>query len=395
MQQDYISAAQAAEKWGVSLRQVQRLIAAGRVEGAKKLGHNWILPADSVKPRDFRMEKKLPQKPPECPLPYGMPNFLLSSFYSVPGTLDALEKQLENAEAKALCAGLGAYYRGRNGDAARIAETLLAGKCCFETQVGCALLTATCSMYSGSLQGWNRARARLISLSRKRPGSAAVTITETALSGVLYVKEAPEWLQAGRFTDFSPVSYPALFYIYAKWLAVQKRYDALLAAAEPLISVAHAAGALLSELYLHQIAGAAYRAVGDEKTAFAHIEAALDLALPDGLYGALAEYRRQLGTPLDDALKRRDPSAFIAVRDAYDRLAAGFTVLHNAVTGDTLTNELTLREYEIAALALDGETNAAIAARLNIAVSTVKSYFTSLYQKLGVRRREELAQYIL
>ncbi len=395
MQQDYISAAQAAEKWGVSLRQVQRLIAAGRVEGAKKLGHNWIIPADSEKPQDFRIEKKTAGKAPACPLPYGIPNFLLSPFYSAPGTLDALEGQLKNDEAKALCAGLTAYYRGRDGDARQVAETLLAGKCCFETQVGCSMLLATCAMYSGSLQGWNRARARLLSLSRKRPDSAALVITETALSGVLYVKEAPEWLQAGRFTDFSPNSYPALFYIYAKWLLMQKRFDGLLAAIEPMIAVVHTAGALLSELYLHLIAGAAYRTAGDEKSAAGHIEAALDLSLPDGLYGALAEYRRQLGTPLDDALRRRDPDAFIQVRDAYDRLAAGFTVLHNAVTGNNLTNELTLREYETAALALAGETNADIAARMGVAVSSVKSYFNTIYQKLGVSSRSDLSQYIL
>lgn len=111
--------------------------------------------------------------------------------------------------------------------------------------------------------------------------------------------------------------------------------------------------------------------------------------------GSLAEYRRQLGTPLDDALKRRDPAAFIAVRDAYDRLAAGFTKLHNAVTGDTLSNELSLREYEIAALALRGESNAQIARRLSITVGSVKGYFNTLYQKLGVRRRDELGKYIL
>ena len=208
MQQDYISAAEAAEQWAVSLRQVQRLIAAGRISGAKKLGHNWIIPRDSEKPQDFRKEKRLPPRPAPCALPYGIPNFLLSPFYSTPGTADALADTLDSDEAKTLCAGLLAYYRGQDRDALRMAETLLSERTCFETQVGCAMLLATCSMYSGSLQGWNRARARLLSLSRKRPDSAAVIITETALSGVLYVKKAPEWLQAGRFTDFSSNSYP-------------------------------------------------------------------------------------------------------------------------------------------------------------------------------------------
>ena len=41
------------------------------------------------------------------------------------------------------------------------------------------------------------------------------------------------------------------------------------------------------------------------------------------------------------------------------------------------------------------KSNAAIAARLGVAVSSVKGYFNTLYQKLGVSRREELDQYIL
>ena len=395
MQQDYMSVPEAAAKWNVSSRQVQRLIADGRVPDAKKLGHNWVLPRESVKPPDFRREKRPPAQPAACPLPFGVPNFLLSAFYATPGTAEALTDRLESDEAKTLCAALLAYYRGRDAEARRIAEALLRDKCCFETQVGCALTLATCAMYSGSLRDWNRARARLLALSRKRPESPALIITDTALSGVLYVKEAPAWLQAGDFSAFSANSYPSLFYIYAKWLLMQKRFDALLAAVGPMIAVARAMGSLLSELYLHLIAGAAYRVKGDEGKALAHIESALSLALPDGLYGALAEYRRQLGTPLDDALRRRGPAAFRRVRDAYDRLAKGFTTLHNAVTGDMLTNELTLREYEIAALALSGAGNAEIAAQLGLAVGSVKGYFNTLYHKLGVRRREELNRYIL
>ena len=256
-------------------------------------------------------------------------------------------------------------------------------------------MLATCALYSGDMRDWNRARAQLMALRRKRPESKAAMITEAALGGVLYLREAPDWLQKGRFEAFPACSYPALFYLYAKWLLMEKRYSELLTAVGPMIVSVRATGALLSELYLHLIAGAADRIAGEEQEAQRHIEIALTLALPDGLYGVLAEYRRQLGKPLDDALKRRAPAALASVREVYDHIAAGFTSLHNAVTGDVLTNELTLREYEIAALALHGQSNAAIARRIGVRPGSVKVYFNAVYQKLGVSGREELGKYIL
>ena len=45
---EYITVAEAAEKWGVTPRQVQRLLAAGRIQGANKDGHAYMVPADAV-----------------------------------------------------------------------------------------------------------------------------------------------------------------------------------------------------------------------------------------------------------------------------------------------------------------------------------------------------------
>ena len=49
-----MSAREAAEKWGVSLRQVQRLAAQGRVEGLVRVGRACLLPSDAARPADLR-----------------------------------------------------------------------------------------------------------------------------------------------------------------------------------------------------------------------------------------------------------------------------------------------------------------------------------------------------
>ena len=50
----YINISEAAEKWGISTRRVQVLCKNGRIEGAAKLGREWVIPATAEKPGDDR-----------------------------------------------------------------------------------------------------------------------------------------------------------------------------------------------------------------------------------------------------------------------------------------------------------------------------------------------------
>jgi hypothetical protein len=52
---DYISAQQAAENWGISTRRVQAHAKAGRIEGAVRFGHAWMIPKDAERPKDGRI----------------------------------------------------------------------------------------------------------------------------------------------------------------------------------------------------------------------------------------------------------------------------------------------------------------------------------------------------
>ena len=51
----YMTIKQAAEKWDVTPRRIQKLCADGRIEGAMKFGRDWAIPADAAKPEDKRV----------------------------------------------------------------------------------------------------------------------------------------------------------------------------------------------------------------------------------------------------------------------------------------------------------------------------------------------------
>lgn len=59
---DYISSPEAAKKWGISERRVQKLCEENRIPGVSKLGYMWLIPKTAVKPIDGRTKQGKEQK---------------------------------------------------------------------------------------------------------------------------------------------------------------------------------------------------------------------------------------------------------------------------------------------------------------------------------------------
>ncbi len=49
---------QAAKRWGITPRRVQELIRAGRIPAAYKIETVWVMPDDTKKPPDLRLDRK-------------------------------------------------------------------------------------------------------------------------------------------------------------------------------------------------------------------------------------------------------------------------------------------------------------------------------------------------
>lgn len=55
---DYRSVRETSGEWNVSERWVQKLCDEKRIEGVKRFGHSWMIPADAKKPCDLRKRRK-------------------------------------------------------------------------------------------------------------------------------------------------------------------------------------------------------------------------------------------------------------------------------------------------------------------------------------------------
>ena len=55
---EYMSCPEAAKKWGISERRVQRLCEDSRITGISKIGYMWLIPKDAEKPIDGRTKQR-------------------------------------------------------------------------------------------------------------------------------------------------------------------------------------------------------------------------------------------------------------------------------------------------------------------------------------------------
>lgn len=55
---EYMTAKEAAKKWGITPRRVQSLCSEGRIEGAEHMGKIWVIPANARKPERLNEKKR-------------------------------------------------------------------------------------------------------------------------------------------------------------------------------------------------------------------------------------------------------------------------------------------------------------------------------------------------
>ena len=129
LKNDYITIAEASERWRISQRQVQHLCTLGSVNGAVKFGRAWMIPRNAKKPVDGRTKAARAEYEADMPLPRKTPFLYMSDLYHTPGTADEVGVSLSyNHEAQVLFEAEVAYSRGEIDKVYDIANSTLKPK---------------------------------------------------------------------------------------------------------------------------------------------------------------------------------------------------------------------------------------------------------------------------
>lgn len=409
---EYLNITETAEKWGISPRRLQTLCANGKVEGATRFGKVWMIPKNTQKPVDGRTkaskESNAISLDKDMPMPRKTPFLHMTDLYSVAGNAEKSIAALEsNPEAQILLEAEIAYSKGNIEKVYDSAYYLLHKHSGFYAVISAGMLLGLCAIWRGDLNMWRQAKIHIAEAPAKSEADRDImAFSITAIDSILYdVSSFPEWFKLGRFEPLHKDALPAAKVFYAKYLyavgyaLATKQLElqgvqglSLLTmipnTIEPMISQAVADNSIIAEIYLRMTCAAIYHTGGNSEQAIYHIDRAVALALPDQLFGILAEYGRTLDSLLEQRISRVDTDMWHKVRDLYNIYMAGWTKLSGSVRGKNLATTLSPKEREVAKLAAFGFKNSQIAESLNMSISAVKQAVTNVSNKTGMTRED-------
>lgn len=407
---DFLKIDDVAARWGISPRRLQTLCAQGKIEGATRFGRAWMIPKDAKKPVDGRTkasrETQGEKSDIAIPMPRKTPFLYMTNLYNAPGYAEkAIADLADNPEAQTLLAADIACARGEIDKVYEIANFLLKKHSGFYSVLAVGTLLAQCAIWKGDLNMWRRAKIHISEANAKDDAEREIiTLCICAVDSMLYdVKDFPDWFKIGCFELLHKDTLPAAKVYYAKFLYAVGHAIAsqtfelenvnglalmglLPGTIEPMISQAMADETVVAEIYLRLTCAVTYHYCKNDTQAIRHIDRALALALPDKLYGILAEYCRTIGSLIELRLKAVDEAAWSEVNSLFKVYVENWAKLGSSITGRQIIENLSEQNREIARLAAFRLSDAEIAARMNMSVSGVKQAIRTIKQKSNLER---------
>lgn len=378
---EYISVKDTAIKWGISQRLVQRYCADGRIFGAKKYGVAWMVPADAVKPEDSRRKNH---------------NDAEADILKVTKTeiLDKVEDDLiaEDKDLKCFNVEL-AYYRGEIDEAEAEALSTLSGPYNADTYIRCKFIIALCAMHKGDCSQWETVLRDLSDMDIKDEIINAIRENTIALLKVSIgdTHELPKWFVNCDWKLLPEKCKPQAGVGYVEYLSALGKSEGALAAARIMLNPSEGEGMLIPRLYLMLLSASFCHDLNNDDDARDYLVRSLELAIPNRLFGILAERKGGVDTLMKDVmLENGYEEQWQQVNAIYRRLRSGWMKMRNMLFGDIMSNDLTEREAEAIKYVRQGLSNSEIADRMGIKANTVKGYLNVAYEKLHINKRAEL-----
>lgn len=406
-----ITVTEAAEKWHVSVRTVQNLCKQGKIEGAKRFGTNWMIPEDTIRPAARKKKEETNQESAEYSFPRKSPDLTMTDLYQIPGSAAKVSKMLKNQpEARWLFDAQMAYCRGEIEKALEMLKNIEDTSKDLYSVAGAGMLKALCAIWNGDIELWNQAKKMISKAPCKGQAEREILsmIVTASDSSVFKYNSYPKWFELGNFEIVSPDMHPMIKVYYVKLLYMvaygvasrQHEIEGIHGLAlmriipntiEPMITQAVVDKTVIPEIHLRLLCATAYHNSGMDELAKTQVEKAIMLALPDQLYGILAEYSRMTDHLVEECLRQVDTDTEKKVSQLYKQYMAGYAVLGDMIRQRKIAVNLSTREREVAKFIAFGFTNKKVAKTLGIGESTVKTIVQNIMIKTGLNDRADFA----
>ena len=349
----YRSARETAAAWGVSDRQIQRLLHDGRISGAQKFGGSWMIPADAKKPGDLRRERRADGDAPSNYLACCLLSYVIPMPIDDPdAVLPTLPDDRQRAQYKAELS----YYRGDFDAVKRYYETVSPSD---DTYLCASTIAIVAAMSTGDYELFSRIDRAVKSLAAssasRRTAYVASIVPSLAAACQNAPELAPDWLRRGDFSGFPPESYPMLSFMYLKYMQSVGNAQGLLAAGRLALSLWRREGYISSnEIYIMTLCACACYALDMPAAAEKYLEESIALCQRFGFVSPLGEYSTWVGGLLELKLKKSSPEFEARVLEHIRLTLKNWLFFHNEFAKGNAPLILSAKEYQLALLLTGG-----------------------------------------
>lgn len=391
---------EAAQRFGVTVRAVQKWAAAGRIPGAVKIGRSWFIPKNAPvldEPQEPAAEEEIEEKAPPKPLRVAMP--LVNSAFPV-GKCKAYIKSMPDEDDRNIAMGEYYFFSGRSEEATRILEPYLDS----HDPVLRYSAALVCTFANLSLGHIHLARfamntlqeqARTALRSDAPPQVLAVGIFTATTASVLMHLPLPQIPPLEPYLKYLPGGLKMLAcYILAHKAYLEQDYSRSLAIADMGMALSPEEYPIPS-IYLHIAAVMALMNLKRTEEAIARMEQAWELARHDDLIQPFGEHHGLLQGAVEVYFKKKHSKDFERIIAITYAFSAGWRKIHNPDANHDVADNLTTTEFTIAMLYNRGWSKKEIAAHMEMSDRTVAKHISAIYGKLGITDRSELGQYML
>ena len=324
--------------------------------------------------------------------------FILVTGCFAPGTAESYCEKETNPDRRALARAELSYFRGETAAAHKAFQTLT------ENEAERIALAGALGMAISSLSGedaheiirlYNSVKTLNSLIPQDNPARSTANTFLLYFNILLHnfgeIRFPPVGLDAFNVPDSLK---PMAFYAYTHYLIETGDIGRAVGMAEGALVFMNGP-CPVSEIYLSLIISRGYmlRKLWDK--AEYYFRHAWALAEPDGLIMPFAEHRGMLSGMLEKCLRYEESAQYKRILELSNRYHSSWVTVHNALTGDKISDALTAIEFNVASLAAKGSSNSEIADLLGITVNSVRAHLRNIFNKLGIDSRKELYKYVI
>lgn len=390
------TAAQAAARMGVTVRAVQKWAKEGKLEGAQKMGRDWMIPFGAVvtesktEMAEVETEKKV--------FDVAFPMFQLPYFSG-----DILEhiNKINDIDERNLYLMEYYYFIGELEKSEDITELYIDSPN-LKYRLSAELFSTFDNMITGHLHKVHFAAGLLKMEIENSDLTDESVVRDNALkvfAGVVlktqlhtpfetvpqieeYIKHLPEGLRI------------IALYLSAYKAYLAKDYSRSLGIAQAAINCSTMQYPI-PKIYCNIICAIDCINLLQLGKAGEYIKKAWELAIPYKMYMPFVEHYSILQGLLENHFKHTDNNNYNKIIDLARTYNTTWYQVYNKKTDGKVTSELTPTEFTIAMLYSRNWKAKEIAAHMHIAERTVTNYIQVIYEKLNINGRKELEKYVL